>query len=97
MSAHGFRPEQKRYLEGFASGLQAARSGSHAPAAPSTTPVQGGPDAAHLAAMVRFEASGRKLVDPEKWKREEHPFDGYARLKDQASRDEYPKPPDNFR
>ena len=96
MSAHDFRPEQKRYLEGFASGLQAAR-GNSAPAAPSTTPVPSGPDAAHLAAMARFEASGKKLVDPEKWKREEHPFDGYARLKDQASRDEYPRPPDNFR
>jgi ferredoxin-nitrite reductase len=96
MSPHDFRPEQKRYLEGFASGLQAARSGSPAPAAPST-PVPTGPDAAHLAAMARFEASGKKLVDPEKWKREEHPFDGYARLKDQASRDAYPKPPDNFR
>lgn len=96
MSAHDFRPEQKRYLEGFASGLQAAR-GNSAPAGPSTTPVPSGPDAAHLAAMARFEASGKKLVDPEKWKREEHPFDGYARLKDQASRDEYPRPPDNFR
>ena len=96
MSPHDFRPEQKRYLEGFASGLQAAR-GNSAPAAPSTTPVPSGPDAAHLAAMARFEASGKKLVDPEKWKREEHPFDGYARLKDQASRDEYPRPPDNFR
>ena len=96
MSTHDSRPEQKRYLEGFASGLQAAR-GNSAPAAPSTTPVPSGPDAAHLAAMARFEASGKKLVDPEKWKREEHPFDGYARLKDQASRDEYPRPPDNFR
>ncbi|HKV13583.1 MAG TPA: NirA family protein [Reyranella sp.] len=97
MNPHDFRPEQKRYLEGFASGLQAARSGSRAPAAPAATPTPGGPDSAHLAAMARFEANGKKLVDPEKWKREEHPFDGYARLKDQASRDEYPKPPDNFR
>ncbi|MBS0221829.1 MAG: NirA family protein [Proteobacteria bacterium] len=93
MSGPDFLPEQKRYLEGFASGLQAARSGGHmpAPSAPS------GPDAAHLAAMARFEAEGKKLVDPEKWKREEHPFDGYARLTDQASRNEYPKPADNFR
>ena len=95
MSAQDFRPEQKRYLEGFASGLQAGRSGARAPVP--TEPATSGPDAAHLAAMARFEADGKKLVDPEKWKREEHPFDGYARLCDQASRNEYPKPADNFR
>jgi ferredoxin-nitrite reductase len=96
MSAPDFLPEQKRYLEGFASGLQAARARGHV-SVPAGAPASGGPDAAHLAAMARFEAAGRKLADPEKWKREEHPFDGYARLKDQASRNEYPKPPDNFR
>jgi ferredoxin-nitrite reductase len=95
VSAQDFRPEQKRYLEGFASGLQAGRSGARAPAP--TEPAPSGPDAAHLAAMARFEADGKKLVDPEKWKREEHPFDGYARLCDQAARNEYPKPADNFR
>ena len=95
MSAQDFRPEQKRYLEGFASGLQAGRSGARAPVP--TEPAPSGPDAAHLAAMARFEADDKKLVDPEKWKREEHPFDGYARLCDQAARNEYPKPADNFR
>jgi ferredoxin-nitrite reductase len=96
VSSRDFQPDQKRYLEGFASGLKAGRSAGagSAPAAP-TAPM--GPDAAHLVAMARFEAEGKKLVDPEKWKREEHPFDGYARLRDQASRNEYPKPPDNFR
>jgi ferredoxin-nitrite reductase len=47
--------------------------------------------------MARFEAQGKKLADQEKWKREGHPFDAYDRLKDQAGRDEFPKPPDNFR
>ena len=42
-------------------------------------------------------AAGGKLADPEKFKREEHPFDTYERLKDLAARNEYPKPPDNFR
>jgi ferredoxin-nitrite reductase len=37
------------------------------------------------------------LSDPEKFKREEHPFDTYERLKDHAAKGEYPKPPDNFR
>jgi ferredoxin-nitrite reductase len=47
--------------------------------------------------MARFEGAGRKLSDPEKWKREQHPFDAYARLRDQSARNEFPKPPDNFR
>lgn len=96
-----FSGEQKRYLEGLVSGLQASRAahglkplgeGGGAAAAEPT-----GPDAAHLKAQSATEASGKKLVDPEKWKREEHPFDAYARLKDQAATNEFPKPPDNFR
>jgi ferredoxin-nitrite reductase len=90
-----FTSEQKRYLEGFTSGIQIGRlkpaGGPAAPAAPS------GPDAPHLAAQAKLEASGKKLADQEKWKREEHPFDAYPRLKDQAAKDEFPKPPDNFR
>ncbi|HEY6859477.1 MAG TPA: NirA family protein [Pseudolabrys sp.] len=104
--ADDFEPEQKRYLEGFVAGLQiakAARSvasaGVAAPgaaAAPAITePV--GPDAAALKAQNRALAAGGKLSDPEKFKREEHPFDSYERLKAYAAKGEYPKPPDNFR
>ena len=42
-------------------------------------------------------AAGGKLSDQEKFKREQHPFDGYERLKEHAAKNEYPKPPDNFR
>jgi ferredoxin-nitrite reductase len=42
-------------------------------------------------------AAGKKLSDQEKFKREEHPFDSYERLKELGARNEYPKPPDNFR
>ena len=62
-----FTLEQKRYLEGFASGLQVSRAGragvspGAAPAANSSAAVVSGPDAAHLAAMARFEATGKKL------------------------------------
>ena len=35
--------------------------------------------------------------DPEKFKREQHPFDAYERLKAQARANEAPKPADNFR
>jgi ferredoxin-nitrite reductase len=97
-----FTAEQKRYLEGFTSGLQAGRAargtapgGSGAAPAPGTGPV--GPDAAALEAQDRFLQAGKKLSDPERFKRELHPFDGYERLKAQAARNEPPKPDDNFR
>ena len=91
-----FSAEQKRYLEGFTSGIQVGRVKSSGSSAAVSAPPSG-PDAPHLAAQARFEASGKKLVDQEKWKREEHPFDAYNRLKEQAAKDEFPKPADNFR
>ena len=91
-----FSPEQRRYIEGFTSGLQAGRLALQAPAAPAIEKPSG-PDREHIEAQDRTIAAGKKLVDQEKWKREEHPFDAYGRLKDQASRNEYPKAPDNFR
>ena len=36
-------------------------------------------------AMARFEAAGRKLSSEEKAKRDEHPFDAYARLKRESA------------
>jgi len=99
-----FEPEQKRYLEGLAVGLQIAKvardvvrpgNGAAAPAPAAAEPV--GPDAAHLRAQDRVLAAGGKLSDQEKFKRELHPFDGYQRLKAQAAQNEPPKPPDNFR
>jgi hypothetical protein len=42
-------------------------------------------------------AEGGTLADQEKFKRELHPFDGYERLKEQARKNEAPKPADNFR
>ncbi len=91
-----FAPEQKRYLEGFTAGLQiarAARSAEPSPAAGAPT----GPDAAHILAQDRAVSAGGKLADPEKFKREQHPFDAYERLKEQAAKNEAPKPADNFR
>lgn len=99
--SNDFSPEQKRYLEGFMSGLQSARAarglsplgaaGGSGQAAPS------GPDKEHAEAQARTLAAGGKLVDQEKWKQAEHPFDAYARFKAQASSGAYPKPEDNFR
>jgi ferredoxin-nitrite reductase len=91
-----FNSDQKRYLEGFVSGLQAMRGAkSIAPIAAPTAPT--GPDAAHLAAQDGVVAAGGKLADQEKWKRGEHPFDAYPRLKAQAKAGAFPKPDDNFR
>jgi ferredoxin-nitrite reductase len=93
-----FTAEQKRYLEGFTSGLQIARTvrgGNGGASTPQAEPV--GPDAPHLKAQDRVLKAGGKLADQEKFKREQHPFDAYDRLKEQASKNEAPKPPDNFR
>jgi ferredoxin-nitrite reductase len=94
-----FSAEQKRYLEGFMSGLQVARVGRGAGsgAAPSMPSEPTGPDAVHIKAQDAVIARGGKLADQEKFKRELHPFDGYQKLKDQAAKNEAPKPPDNFR
>lgn len=89
-----FTLEQKRYLEGFASGLQIARGRRAGDAAPAE---HTGPDADHLRAQDLVLKAGGKLSDPEKFKREQHPFDAYERLKEQAANNAYPKPPDNFR
>ena len=48
-------------------------------------------------AQDRVLAAGGKLSDQEKFKREQHPFDAYGRLKEQADNNEAPKPADNFR
>ena len=92
-----FTPDQKRYLEGFASGLNAVRTARGKRAGGSGQSDKTGPDAIHFQAQERVLAAGGKLSDQEKFKRDLHPFDGFERLKDQARRNEAPKPADNFR
>ncbi len=100
MSAE-FSSEQKRYLEGFVSGVQAGRVAQGMKPLTADGAAGGGeptgPDAAHIKAQDAAKAKGKKLVDQETWKRDEHPFDAYPRLKAQADKGEYPKPQDNFR
>ena len=101
MSAQDFSDEQRRYLEGFVSGVQAGRTahglkplgglGGGASAEPT------GPDAEHVRAMARFETEGKKLSNEEKAKRDEHPFDAYARFKAESEAGQYPKGIDNLR
>jgi ferredoxin-nitrite reductase len=73
-----FTDEQKRYLEGFAAGVQIMRGGrglggGATEAKANAEPT--GPDAGHIKAQDKVMASGKKLADQEKFKREEHPFD----------------------
>jgi len=99
-NAGDFSDEQKRYLEGFMSGLQVGRVGRNLGSAASPGKADAepsGPDAAHIKAQDKVTASGKKLVDQEKFKREEHPFDAYPRLKQQALDNAPPSPADNFR
>jgi ferredoxin-nitrite reductase len=99
-NAGDFSDEQKRYLEGFMSGLQVGRVGRNfgGAASPSKADAEPtGPDAVHIKAQDKVTASGKKLVDQEKFKREEHPFDAYPRLKQQALDNAPPSPADNFR
>lgn len=105
-----FTPDQKRYLEGFVSGVSAARSarglGGFSPATsgrPQARPgpvlelKPSGPDVIHHEAMARQEAAGKKLVAQEKAKRDEHPFDFYARFKAMAAEGKFAKSLDDFR
>lgn len=95
-----FSPDQKRYLEGFVSGMQSARTArglGPLGGTPGGQTKPSGPDREHAEAQARTVAAGGKLVDQEKWKAAEHPFDAYARFKEQAASGTYPKPEDNFR
>ena len=92
-----FTPEQKRYLEGFVSGLTAARARARRRPPAAARPSRPGPTPIHLKAQDRVLAAGKKLADQEKFKREQHPFDAYARLKEQADEERGAKPADNFR
>ncbi|GAB6843393.1 ferredoxin-nitrite reductase [Methylorubrum rhodinum] len=98
--ADDFNAEQKRYLEGFASGIAAARMTGglaigQAPAGGVTEPT--GPDAIHIKAQEATVKAGGKLCDQEKWKRAENPFEGHNRLIAEAATGKAPKPEDNFR
>jgi ferredoxin-nitrite reductase len=89
-----FTEQQKRWLEGFTSGL-AARKTSATPAAPvAAQPV--GPDALQHAAQDRTVATGGKLVAEEKAKRQRHPLDRWDEVVERADKAEFPKGIDVF-
>ncbi|UGX98389.1 NirA family protein [Bradyrhizobium barranii subsp. barranii] len=93
-----FSDEQKRYLEGFTTGLQISRVGRGLGGSAGKANTEAtGPDAVHIKAQDKVIAAGKKLADQEKFKRDEHPFDAYPRLRQQALDNAPPSPADNFR
>src|SRR5579864_8366835 len=95
-----FTDEQKRYLEGFAAGVKTLQNGRGLVGGSTQSVAKmepTGPDAAHIKAQDKVLESGKKLADQERFKREEHPFDAYKRLKEQARDNAPPSAGDNFR
>jgi ferredoxin-nitrite reductase len=94
-----FTDEQKRYLEGFASGQAAARAAkglaSLFPSA-SAAGEPAGPEAIHVRAQNRFLAEGKKLVPEEEAKRKKNPLDMWDELRANARERRFPKGTDVF-
>jgi len=105
-----FTEEQKRYLEGFFSGLLTRRGGAagstaHVPGAngaagaagtpvPEATPA--GPEMIHRAAQDRFLAAGKKLTAEELAKRAKNPLDMWEEMRGNAEAGRFPKGTDVF-
>ena len=87
-----FTDEQKRWLEGFTSGL-AVRGA--APASVSAS-APAGPDALQLLAQDRAVAAGGKLVAEETGKRTRHPLDRWDEVAARAEAGQFPKGIDVF-
>jgi ferredoxin-nitrite reductase len=85
-----FTEQQKRWLEGFTSGL-AARKAAAAQAAPAPAAQPVGPDALQHAAQDRAAAAGGKLTTEEKAKRQRHPLDRWDEIVGRAEAGQFPK------
>ena len=100
MSAQDFSDEQKRYLEGFVSGVQASR------AAAGLKPLAGvaavrrsrpGPTPSTSRRMARFEAEGKKLRRRRRPSATSIPSMPTRGSRRRAPKGQYPKGVDNFR
>lgn len=96
-----FNEDQRRYLEGFLSGIDTLRHGQGLTGI--FTPEEadsigdGGPDAPHLAAQARTEKAGRKLVKEEVAKREKPALDSWKIICRNAVIGRFPEGTDVFR
>ncbi len=100
-ASNDFTDEQKRYLEGFASGQAAARAAKGlAPLFPAGggagAAEPAGPEAMHFRAQRRFLAEGKQLVPEEEAKRKKNPLDMWDELRANAREGRFPKGTDVF-
>ena len=93
-----FDDQQKQWLQGFMSGLEARKAADRltgrAVAAPAGQAI--GPDALQHAAQDRTVAAGGKLVAEEAAKRARHPFDRWDEVVGRAEAGQFPKGIDVF-
>ena len=95
-----FDDQQKRWLQGFVSGIEARKAadklaGRAAGVAAATPPNSGGgPDALQHAAQDRAIAAGGKLVAEETAKRARHPLDRWDEVVARAEAGQFPRGPD---
>jgi ferredoxin-nitrite reductase len=91
-----FSEAQKRYIEGFASGIAIAKSVLNASEQITQNGAKG-PDYELITAQNNFLSASQKLADQENWKRSENPLDSLSRLARDAKANLAPNPEDNFR
>jgi ferredoxin-nitrite reductase len=93
-----FDDQQKQWLQGFVSGIEARKAAdrlaSRATGAPAAQPI--GPDALQYAAQDRAVAAGGKLVAEEAAKRARHPLDRWDEVVGRAEAGQFPKGIDVF-
>jgi ferredoxin-nitrite reductase len=86
----GFDDQQKRWLQGFVSGLEARQAADKlANRSLAAQPV--GPDALQHAAQDRAIATGGRLVPEETAKRQRHPLDRWDEVVARAEAGQFPK------
>ena len=93
-----FDAEQKQWLQGFVSGIEARKAAdklaTRTAGAPAAQPI--GPDALQYAAQDRTVAAGGKLVAEEVAKRAKHPLDRWDEVVARAEAGQFPKGVDVF-
>jgi len=93
-----FDDQQKQWLQGFVSGIEARKAADkltgRASGAPAAQPI--GPDALQYAAQDRAIAAGGKLVAEETAKRQRHPLDRWDEVAGRAEAGQFPKGIDVF-
>ncbi|HEY1260018.1 MAG TPA: NirA family protein [Stellaceae bacterium] len=94
MAEAGLSEEQKRYLEGFMSGIAAKRA---APQGPPAAAAEIAASDIHRQAQDRFLAQGKSLTPEETAKRQGHPLDIWDELVANSAAGRFPNGLDVFR